>query len=295
MFTLPRGGEAGGEPSGTEHYYSFDFGNIHFVCLDSMTASRATNGAMANWLRADLANNASAWLIAYWHHPPYTKGSHDSDNASGAFELVEMRENILPILESYGVDLVLGGHSHVYERSYLLDGHYGFSSSFTSAMKLDAGSGRETNGVGAYTKPAGNPANRGAVYAVMGSSGGVSGSTAGLNHPAMFVSLNNLGSLVLDIHGNRLDATFLRETGATNDTFTILKTNWPPVLALAATNALRQWRVTGPPGPYQFEASTNLAEWAVFDGTNSRGAPFYWMDRFASNYPARYYRVLVGP
>jgi hypothetical protein len=37
MFTFPRNAESGGVASGTEHYYSFDFGNIHFVCLDSMT------------------------------------------------------------------------------------------------------------------------------------------------------------------------------------------------------------------------------------------------------------------
>jgi hypothetical protein len=44
-----------------------------------------------------------------------------------------------------------------------------------------------------------------------------------LNHPAHFISLNNLGSLVLDVNGTRLDATFLRENGTTPDTFTIIK------------------------------------------------------------------------
>ena len=55
-----------------EEYYSFDYANIHFICLDSMTQSRATNGPMANWLRADLAATTNQWIIAYWHHPPYT-------------------------------------------------------------------------------------------------------------------------------------------------------------------------------------------------------------------------------
>jgi hypothetical protein len=41
----------------------------------------------------------------------------------------------------------------------------------------------------------------------------------------MHVSLNELGSLVLDINSNRLDATFLRETGATDDSFTMVKLN----------------------------------------------------------------------
>ena len=126
IFNLPTAGQAGGVPSGTERYYSFDYGNIHFVCLDSMTVDRSSNGPMCNWLREDLAANTNQWLIAYFHHPPYSKGSHDSD-LPWEFELVEMRENVNPILESYGVDLVLAGHSHSYERSFLLSGHYGFS------------------------------------------------------------------------------------------------------------------------------------------------------------------------
>ena len=64
VFTLPTAGEAGGVASGTEHYYSFDVGIAHFICLDSMTASRATNGAMATWLQTDLAANTNRWLIA---------------------------------------------------------------------------------------------------------------------------------------------------------------------------------------------------------------------------------------
>ena len=231
IFTLPTAGEAGGVASGTEHYYSFDLGMAHFVCLDSMTSSRATNGPMAAWLRADLVANTNRWLIAFWHHPPYTKGSHNSDTET---ELIEMRQNFNPILEAGGVDLVLSGHSHCYERSYLINGHTNVSSTFTNTMIVQPGSGREINGTNAYLKPenaTGPPiGNRGTVYSVVGSSGQATGGS--LNHPAMFVSLNNLGSMVLDITTNRLDATFLRETGAvppTNDWFTIRKENYAPI------------------------------------------------------------------
>ena len=86
---------------------------------------------MLTWLEADLAANTNEWLIAFWHHPPYSKGSHDSD---WEMELIQMRENALPLLESYGVDLVLSGHSHCYERSYFLDGHYGRSSALRPEM-----------------------------------------------------------------------------------------------------------------------------------------------------------------
>lgn len=224
IFTLPRNGEAGGVASGTEHYYSFDYGNIHFICLDSMTASRATNGVMFQWLTNDLANVTADWSIAFWHHPPYTKGSHNSDTE---IELIQMRQVFLPVLEAAGVDLVLSGHSHCYERSYLLDKHYGLSTAMNATNKLDAGSGR-ADASGAYKKPEGGLIpHQGAIYIVAGSSGQISGGT--LNHPAMFVSLNQLGSLVLDIDGKRLDAKFIRENGLTNDYFTILKQNYAPV------------------------------------------------------------------
>jgi hypothetical protein len=132
----------------------------------------------------------------------------------------EMRQNALPILEAAGVDLVLTGHSHSYERSFLIDGHYGLSSTLTEAMKKDGGSGRE-EGSGTYVKPAGQTPRDGAVYAVAGSSGKIGGGS--LDHPAMFVSLNVLGSMAIDIDDNRLDARFIDNTGAIRDYFTIVK------------------------------------------------------------------------
>jgi hypothetical protein len=226
IFTFPTAGQVGGAASGNEHYYSFDYANIHFICLDSMESSRFSTNDMAIWLTNDLVNASADWLIALWHHPPYTKGSHDSDTET---ELIEMRENLLPLLEAGGVDLVLCGHSHSYERSYLLDGHYGKSGTLQSGMKIDPGNGREGSN-GGYQKPIGGfIPHQGAVYAVAGSSGQTSGGT--LNHPAMYISLNVLGSMVLDINSNRLDALFLREDGTTNDVFTMLKVNYPPVVS----------------------------------------------------------------
>ena len=236
IYTFPAAGECGGVPSASKHYYSFDYGNIHFICLDSMTASRAVDdpatpginedGPMATWLRSDLASTTATWIVCFFHHPPYTKGSHDSDNpneppgpAPGA--LTEMRQNFLPILEAGGVDLVLSGHSHCYERSYLLDGHYGTSGTITPAMKKNAGDGRPA-GNGAYIKPLTGPRDHfGAVYSVAGSAGQVGGGT--LDHPAHFISLANLGSLVLDVNGTTLTGTFVRETGVVQDTFAIIK------------------------------------------------------------------------
>lgn len=217
MFTLPAAAEAGGVPSGTPHYYSFDYGNVHFICLDSMTADRTPAGAQALWLQADLAQTNADWIIAFWHHPPYSKGSHDSD-----FEgvMIEMRETFNPILEAGGADLLLTGHSHAYERSFLLDGHYGPSNTLVPGMKVDPGSGNPLD-TGAYVKPAGRQARKGAVYAVIGNGCQISGGQ--LNHPAMYRSLNVLGSLVLDVQGQTLQARLLREDGSVDDAFTLVK------------------------------------------------------------------------
>lgn len=214
IFTLPTGSEGGGVASGTEAYYSFDYAHVHFICLDSYDTDRSATGAMASWLAQDLAATTQEWIVAFWHHPPYSKGSHDSDLE---LNLVEMRENFLPILESYGVDLVLGGHSHSYERSMLIDGHYGASSTFGPQHTLDSGTG-DPAGDGSYTKaPA---ANQGAVYAVPGSSGKLS--AAPLDHPVMIVNLLELGSMVIDVNGNELEAVFLDATGGVQDRFRIV-------------------------------------------------------------------------
>ena len=221
IFSLPRNGEAGGVASGTEAYYSFDYGNLHFVCLNSET-DLSPDGAMMTWLEADLAANDKEWIIAFWHRPPYSRGSANSDTDS---QQIALRQNAVPLLERYGVDLVLTGHSHSYERSYLIDGHYGLSDTFTDAMKKNPGDGSAT-GDGAYQKPAtvGAP-HAGAVYVVAGTAGVIK--TKGwLDHPAMAVSFRILGSMVLDVNGNRLDAIFLGSTrigDSIRDAFTILK------------------------------------------------------------------------
>jgi 3',5'-cyclic AMP phosphodiesterase CpdA len=279
IFTLPTAGEAGGVPSGTENYYSFAYGNIHFVCLDSMTQDRGSDGPMAAWLEQDLAANTNNWLIAFWHHPPYTKGSHNSDDPFGFdFELVEMRENIVPILESYGVDLILCGHSHCYERSYLLNGHYGYSSEIATNLQLirDSRSGR-MNETGPYVKPAAST-NQGAVYVVAGSSGQRSGGP--LDHPAMFLSLNRLGSLVLDIDGDRLDARFLEDTGIVSDYFTILKGDEFRITSLNIDANLLTVTWRADPGEtyyIDFKAALTDANWTpVSGGIIAQGTQASW-------------------
>jgi hypothetical protein len=170
---------------------------------------------MYNWLQADLMSNTQQWTIVYFHHPPYTKGSHDSDNSS---ECVDMRQNIIPLLESFGVDLVLSGHSHAYERSYLIKGHYGNSGSFNSSylVQQDGNNFSKTSRTG-----------NGTIYAVCGVAGQLEGSSPGYPHNAMYYSsVSKLGSLIIEVNGGNLKCSFLTSTGTIADDFTFSK---PPV------------------------------------------------------------------
>lgn len=215
-YVLPTAGEAGGLPSGTEAYYSFDWANVHFIVLDSQDSPRTPQGAMLTWMQADLAATDQDWIIAYWHHPPYSKGSHDSDVD---LQLVEMRKYALPILEAGGVDLVLAGHSHIYERSFLVDGAHDTPTTAAGHVK-DPGDGKPL-GDGPYAKPAGNAAHEGAVYVVAGHGGATLGGKAG--HPLMHVSELQNGSCLLDVQGRRLSLVNIRADGGVTDRFTMVK------------------------------------------------------------------------
>lgn len=273
IHTFPRNGEVGGVASGTEAYYSFDYGNVHFVVLDSYETSRSTSGAMMNWLQADLANNTAEWLVAVWHHPPYSKGSHNSDTESN---LIDMRQNFLPVLENYGVDLVLTGHSHSYERSKFIDGHYGLSTTYNSSYEIDGGSGR-ADGTGAYVKDASQP-HSGAVYSVVGASGQTSGGS--LNHPAMYLSLNELGSMVIDVNGATMDLKYLNNNGTVRDYFTITKDSTPPAppaapsslgaIATSASNINLTWtdNASDETG-FDIERSLDGANWTALVSVGS--------------------------
>ena len=240
VFTMPDAAQAGGVPSLTEAWYSFDRGDVHFVCLDSEGSDRAAGSAQLTWLAQDLAATDRKWIVAFWHHPPYTKGSHDSDDpADSGGRMQDMRQNAMPVLEAGGVDLVLNGHSHSYERSFLIDGHYGLSTTFDASMKKDGS-------LGPYAKPVERTPHAGEVVAVAGSSAQASGGP--LNHPAMAYSLNALGSLVLDISADTLRARFLDDSGVVRDDFALVKAQTvvavpmpqtPLRLALAGPNPSR--------------------------------------------------------
>lgn len=121
VFALP------GDSVETETWYSFDWGRIHFAALDT-EGDYATQMA---WLDADLAASTSPWKIVYLHRPPYSSGSHGSDTG--------LRNLLAPIAERHGVQLVMAGHDHNYERMIPQSG---------VAYVVTGGGGRGTRSVG---------------------------------------------------------------------------------------------------------------------------------------------------
>ena len=230
IFSMPVKAEAGGVASNNKAYYSFNIGNIHFLSLDSYgkedNATRLydTLGKQVQWVKADLAANTNkTWIVAYWHHPPYTKGSHDSDTED---DLVKMRTNFIKILERMGVDLILCGHSHSYERSKLQKGHYGPEASFDAAVhNLSTSTGLYDGTANScpYTKDSATNM-QGTVYVVSGSAGQLGGTTSGYPHNAMQYSDDTHGgAMMLEVEGNRLDAKWINADGAIRDRFTMMK------------------------------------------------------------------------
>lgn len=105
-FVLPEDGDS----ARPERWYSFDWGDVHFVGLDT----EQTGEAEAAWLDEDLRQNELPWTVVFAHRPPYSSGEHGGDAA--------FRQYFVPVLEKYQVPLVLNGHDHDYERTKVLNG-----------------------------------------------------------------------------------------------------------------------------------------------------------------------------
>lgn len=183
-------------PASSELYYSFDYGDAHFVCLDTHVNSFSSpNAPQLQWAAADLAASTAKWKFVYFHVPPYTGGTH-SDNAL-------VRDNILPVLEAAGVDVVFAGHSHVYERTYLLKNNTIQQANRTSYEKVIPGAGT--------------------LYVVSGTAG-QTGGLSNPTHPLMaFQAGNVLGASVIDVNGDQLRGYFLRDDGSSIDLFQLSK------------------------------------------------------------------------
>lgn len=163
-------------------------------------------------------------------------------------------------------------------------------------MILDRGSGRE-NDTGAYIKPTFGPlANQGTVYVVAGSANHNVVARYG-RHPAMFTDESQLGSMMLTINSNRLDGVFLRETGAIDDSFTIIKGNSEPLLLcpfiLQNDKTIVRWKSTrGLSYCVEQTESLQTPDWrSGGDVIVAVGATTSWTNDIPAGTTANFYRI----
>jgi predicted phosphodiesterase len=185
----------------SREYYSFNYLNAHFVVLST---EQTDSSSQYDFVKSDLAgassNSSIDWIIVYMHKPLYT--SHSQHGADGT-----MRKRYHPLFDQYGVDIVLYGHNHAYERSY--------------PMKYDKASPSipiiTNSSKGNYADP------QGEIFATVG--------TAGRHlHPYeskseyVVTQYEGFGFLDIDIEGNKLVAKFYSNNdGSVKDQFTIIK------------------------------------------------------------------------
>ena len=192
-----------------KQYYSFDINNVHVLTMateEKFSADSEQYNFVVNDLRKAANNPDINWIIVSMHYPFYSSPNtcKESDCAGNK----ESRDLFHPLFDKYGVDLVLQGHVHNYQRSFPLKFNQESSSKplVTSNSRTD------------YENP------NGVIFAIVGT-GGVN--IHGLSDLAPFMAYqqdSKFGILDMHISDDKLDAKFVSNNGATLDHFSISKT-----------------------------------------------------------------------
>ena len=196
-----------------EQVYSFNFNNVHFLSMAteiSYSSGSSQNVFVKNDLAAAAANPNIDWIIVYFHKPMYSSPSSCS-SCSGESSL---RDIYHPIFDQYGVDIVLEGHTHDYQRSFPIKFN---SNSKSNPIITDTNRNN-------YIDPAGQ------IHAIVGT-GGVNFHS--LNSQKSFIAFqqsNRFGHLNIDIqnNGTNLIGKFISNEGGILDQFTISKSGIQP-------------------------------------------------------------------
>ncbi len=93
------------------NYWAFDYGPVHFIMLDQYLASYSTGSEQMKWFENELKTTEKEWKIVVMHKVGYTVGHHGIDEKA--------IESILPLCEKYGVQLMIGGHNHLYAKAFV--------------------------------------------------------------------------------------------------------------------------------------------------------------------------------
>lgn len=204
----------------TEKYYSFDYGNAHFVAIDG---NQYLNFDMYAWADADLAATIKPWKFAYVHQPLYSNpGGHGSD--------LNLRSNLEPIFRSRGVDVVFQGHNHFFSRSYPI----------ANGVAVDTAQGSS------YHDPAGT------IYLVSGG-GGKALYAVAENDPLTRSAFSLFHTLVVDVAGDSVYIQAVRTDGAVFDSLSIKKS-----AAAAVQRAPRLEIQSARPNPFGRETALSF-------------------------------------
>jgi acid phosphatase type 7 len=212
-------------------YYSFDVGNAHFVVLDPWKTWWEQNTDPAHlpwqqqkaWLENDLATTLQHWKIVINHFPLYCDGNYDSDDNA---PLAVLRQELVPIMDRFGVDLFIAGHDHTYQRTYLIKGHTGARETLEPQRHIRSFSSGESEPI---EKQLG--ADAGTVYVVSGAGGG-SRPSGEFAHPEMVPlrgaplggrGLGIPGSLLLEIRSEDVTCVQVGSDGRELDHFRLRK------------------------------------------------------------------------
>ena len=106
-------------------YYAYKKGNVHFFALDS----NYMDPKQTAWIETQLRDAGNGdWKICYFHHPLYSSARfHGPD--------IDLRKVLEPLFVKYGVDVVLSGHEHVYERMRPQQGIYYFIEGASGSLR----------------------------------------------------------------------------------------------------------------------------------------------------------------
>jgi hypothetical protein len=95
-------------------YYSFDYGPVHVAVVDQYTTSLDPGSAQYQWLNNDLAATNAPFRMVMFHEPAF---SANGLNGTGNPDNLTTRQDVEPLVERYGVQVVLQGHNHYYARA----------------------------------------------------------------------------------------------------------------------------------------------------------------------------------
>lgn len=211
--------------------YSFDNGPAHFVVLDANSYVNVANKEWTNWMENDLKSSKARWKFVCFHQPPFNTSDHHYD---------EQRMRVFsPLFERCGVDVVLNGHVHNYQRSKPLtflpsvDVEKMATALATSKLKMINGHftiDNDFNGVD-KTSP------KGIVYIVTGAGGAEAHDVDFTNNPSKWVHKDkeNWAPFTqkfisgqpsfsyMTVDNNTFDFKQIDESGAVIDSFKITK------------------------------------------------------------------------